>query len=344
MIRFLQFQRLFFTGFLFFWQVLSFAQVCGGSNPAAAGYTAATPGRSESGTYPSNHYTPPIKVDPISNALQETSGLQVAGNSLWSFNDGGSDPVLFRIDTLTDAVLQTVVLGGAINVDWEDIAFDGTYFYIGDFGNNASGNRTDLKIYRLKLSDIPADYVANPSVTVPAAQIEVINFTYSDQMPVVATGPNHTKFDCEAMIVDGDKIHLFTKNWVDKTTTTHYVINGVTSGTYKALPMETLTTNFLVTAADKAAGKNIVALLGYQVTGTARHYLYLLSGFCNGYFFNGNKRLIELPSAAEMGQAEGLAFRTANYGYISNEKFVYTWFGATLTVNPRLYSFCIDRF
>lgn len=287
-------------------------------------------------------YTPPIKVDPISNALAESSGLQWAGNSLWSFNDGGNEAVLYRIDTASNAILQTVSFAGATNVDWEDIAFDGDYFYLGDIGNN-SGDRTDLEIYKFPLSAIP-DHVANPSVTIPASQLQVIRFSYSDQgQSPVSPGINQTKFDCEAMIVDGGKIHLFSKNWVDATTT-HYVIDGTTAGIYTAMPVETLATGYLVTAADKVPGTNTVILIGYQNSGTGLHFMHLLTDFKNGLYFNGNKRKIDLPNAAIMGQAEGITFRTATYGYISNERFEHTIADFTLTVNQRLRSFATNAF
>lgn len=316
------------------------AQVPGCLDPAAINYNALATVNDGSCSYAAKNYSP-VEKFVLSPAVKETSGLQMAGNFLWSFNDSGNDPVLFRIDTLGNTVLQAVTLGGATNVDWEDIGFDGTYLYIGDFGNNANGARTDLKIYRLRLSDIP-DYTNNPSPTIPASQIEVINFTYSDQSPVVATAPNATKFDCEAMLVDGGKIHLFTKNWVDLTTT-HYVINGVAAGSYVATNLETLATNYLVTAADKAPGKNVVALLGYQNSGFANHYLSLLSDFSSGYYFNGNKRLIGLPDARTSGQAEGLTFRNNTFGYISNEYFTATrtvlGIPITVTVEQKLWSF-----
>ena len=288
-------------------------------------------------------YTPPIKVDPISNALAETSGLQWAGNSLWSFNDGGNGAVLYRIDTASNAILQTINLEGATNIDWEDIAFDGTHFYIGDFGNNANGARADLKIYKFPLGAIP-DYAGNPTVTIPSSQIAVINFSYSDQpQPLEATTFNRTKFDCEAMLVDGQKIHLFSKNWIDATTT-HYVIDAVTAGSYSAVPLETLATGYLVTAADKVPGASTIVLIGYQNSGFGEHFIHLLSEFSGGLFFNGNRRLVKLPNAAEIGQAEGIAFRNAAYGYISNEKFVRTVFGFTVTVNQKLRSFSVADF
>lgn len=327
--------------FLFLNVLPAHAQVYGCKDPTANNYNASATVNDGSCTYNTTAYTPPIKVDPISNALSEGSGLQMAGDFLWSFNDGGGAAALYRIDTLSASILQTVNLEGATNVDWEDIAFDGTYFYIGDFGNNANGDRTDLKIYKFPLSAIP-DYPGNATVTVPAGQIDVISFSYSDQVPVVATGPNNTRFDCEAMIVDGGKIHLFTKNWIDANTT-HYVINGTAAGSYVATSVETLATGYLVTAADKAPGTDAVVLLGYQASSPGNHFLHLLSDYSGGLYFNGNKRMINLPSAAEMGQAEGISFRTASYGYISNEFFTRTVLGFTITVAQKLRTFNLDN-
>ena len=178
--------------------------------------------------------------------------------------------------------MQTVKLEGATNVDWEDVGFDGTYLYIGDFGNNFGG-RTDLKVYKFALSLIP-DPAINNDVTISSADIKIINFSYSDQVPVVATTANNTKYDCEAMIVDGGKIHLFTKNWIG-TNTTHYIINSTEPGTYSANPVEMLTTNYLVTGADKVPGSNVAVLVGYQNGLPYNHYMHVLSDFSGGLFF-----------------------------------------------------------
>jgi hypothetical protein len=146
------------------------------------------------------------------------------------------------------------------------------------------------------------------------------------------------------MIVDGGKIHLFTKNWIDLNTT-HYEINSLAAGTYIASPVETLATHFLVTAADKAVGKKLIILMGYKNSGLGSHYFDLLTDYDNGKFFNGNKRQINLPDATVMGQAEGICFRTDNYGYISNEKFSRTILpGFDLVVDQKLRSFDIAAF
>lgn len=330
--------------FLLLFNSESHSQVTGCTDPLSNNFNPLATVNDGSCNYTATSYTPPIKVDPINTVLAESSGLQMAGNYLWSFNDGGGAAAIYRIDTMTNVILQKVNLAGATNIDWEDIAFDGTNFYVGDFGNNANGARTDLKIYKFPLAAIP-DYVNNTEGTIPSGQIEIINFSYSDQpQPILATSANNTKFDCEAMIIDGGKIHLFTKNWINLNTT-HYEINGLVAGTYIATPLETLATNYLVTAADKPVGKKMLLLMGYKNSGTASHYLHLLTDYNGGNYFNGNKRQIDLPDVTVMGQAEGITLRTDTYGYISNEKFSRTVFpGFDLVINQKLRSFDIAGF
>ena len=329
--------------FLLFLNNSSSAQIAGCTDPLSNNFNPLANVNNGSCTYTVTNYTPIIKVDPISAALVESSGLQMAGNYLWSFNDGGGAAAIYRMDTITNTILQKVNLGGTVNIDWEDIAFDGINFYLGDFGNNTNGARTDLKIYKFSLAAIP-DYLTDPEVTISSGQIEIINFSYSDQPhPITPTPANHTKYDCEAMIIDGGKIHLFTKNWIDLNTT-HYEIDGLNAGTYIATPLETLATNYLVTAADKTVGKKLIILLGYKNSGTASHYLHLLTDYNGGSYFNGNKRQIDLPDATVMGQAEGICLRTDSYGYISNEKFSRTFFGFVLVANQKLQRFDVAAF
>jgi hypothetical protein len=313
----------------------AFGQVVGCKDPAATNFNAAATIADSSCIYTNTPtYTPSVKLNKISDTLTESSGLQWTGNSLWSFNDEGS-PSIYRIDTTTGFILQKVTLQGATNGDWEDIAFDGTNFYIGDFGNNFGG-RTDLKIYKFPLSAIPDPSTSN-DVTISSSNISIINFTYADQVPVVATPSNQTKYDCEAMIVDGGKIHLFTKNWIGPNTT-HYVISSTEAGNYTANPVEMLTTNYLVTGADKVPGSNIAVLLGYENGGFFTHHMHVLSDFSGGLFFTGNRRKLNLPTLFGMGQAEGITFLSNSRGFISNEPV------SAFNFSQKLFSFITNPF
>jgi len=313
----------------------------GCTDPLANNYNAAAIENNGSCTYNTTNYTPIIKVDPLPDSVVENSGLQFANGYLWTFNDRLGKPQLYRIDTITNTIQQRVFLKSAVNTDWEDIAFDGTYFYIGDFGNNQTGGRTDLKIYKFPIAAID---LSTSIDTIQPNEIETINFVFSNQpQPVVPTGYNNTKYDCEAMIVDNNKIHLFSKNWVDNTTT-HYAINSTNAGTYTANAMETFATGYLVTAADKVAGQNMIVLIGYANSGFGNHYMHILSDYRADSFFTGNKRKIDLGDATVMGQAEGITFRNGKYGYISNEKFIRMVGPVTLTVNQKLKTFDISNF
>lgn len=326
-----------FIIFIFIGQI-AFAQKPGCTDRLANNYDSLAAINDGSCTYNPTHYSPPVKSRRINNVLNEASGLQMVEGFLWSFNDSGGEAAIYRIDTTSDALLQTIYLEKTTNVDWEDIAFDGINFYIGDFGNNLNGGRTDLSIYKFAINEI-LDYKTNPVVTIKREKIEVISFSYSSALPIVSTSTNNTRYDCEAMIVDNGKIHLFTKNWMDHNTT-HYVINGTMAGAYIADSLETLESNYLITAADKAPGQDVIVLIGYIPKAPGKHYMHILSDYSGGAYFNGNKRKVLLPDALQMGQAEGIAFRNDGYGYIINEKLS----AGPFSIHPKLRSFDISNF
>ena len=91
-------------------------------------------------------------VSVLESTVDESSGLLFLGGRLITHNDSGGEASLYEIDPPTGTVIRTVQIQGAANRDWEDIAMDDTYIYIGDFGNN-SGTRRDLRIYRVGISD-----------------------------------------------------------------------------------------------------------------------------------------------------------------------------------------------
>jgi hypothetical protein len=308
----------------------------GCTDPAANNYDAGATVNNGSCTYNTTTYFPPVKVAQLPDpALNENSGLQYAGGDLWTFNDSGGEPAIYRIDTTSGAILQKVLLQGASNVDWEDIAFDGANIYLGDFGNNETGARNNLRIYKFPLSAIPP-VISNAEVTLVANLISIIDFSYNDQpKPLQATSGAGVAYDCEAMIVDDGKIHLFTKNWTNNTSS-HYIISNTDGGVHVAQFKETINTGYLVTGADKMPNQDAIVLLGYMGALPFTHYMHVVYGYSNGFYFNGNKRRIDLPNFLEMGQAEGIAFREGAYGYISNEKVV--------SIPARLRSFNISSF
>ncbi|MEQ1745630.1 MAG: hypothetical protein ABMA02_09400 [Saprospiraceae bacterium] len=302
----------------------------GCTDPQATNYDPLATSNDGSCVYPTTNYTLVTKTS-LSTTLNETSGLEMAGGVVWTHNDSGNQPRIYKIDTLTNTILQTVTVGGASNVDWEDMAFDGTNFYVGDFGNNANGNRTDLKIYKFALSAIPS----GSNVTVPTAQVQIINFIYEDQTNFAPQGSNNTSFDCESLFYHDGVLHLFTKDYINQTTT-HYVLPN-TAGTHEAVNVETYDVGGLITAADITA-YGVIALLGYGPS-NGPIFLWLLFDYQGGAYFSGNKRRIELGPHTGAGKVEGLVFRNNVYGYVSNERITIS----TTTVPARLYGFAVSQ-
>lgn len=297
------------------------AQISGCTDPQANNYNAAATVNDGSCIYNTTNLTITDKTNLSTPLLDETSGIVFLANKLWTHNDSGNSNDIYRVDTSSNTVFQTVDISNATNVDWEDITYGNDYLFIGDFGNN-NGNRQNLKIYR-----IHKNYLSD---TATAAVADVINFSYSDQITFPSL-PNNNNFDCESMIFANDSIHLFSKNWVDKQSR-HYVIPNQ-AGTHIAQLRESFNAGCLITGATIQKG-GVIALLGYDNAGAAPVYVWMLYDYKNGYFFNGNKRRFNAGSMLTNGQTEGIDFFNAAYGYISNERF-----NQIVNIAPKLRTF-----
>jgi len=91
-------------------------------------------------------------------AVTEASGLVASGRHpgvLWAHNDSGDTARLHAIDT-TGASAGSLTIAGAIPVDWEDIARDGSTLYVGDIGDN-DRTRTELAIWRVEEPEALSD-------------------------------------------------------------------------------------------------------------------------------------------------------------------------------------------
>jgi hypothetical protein len=261
--------------------------------------------------YPITNYTAPLKAI-LADTLKEASGLiQTPNNRWWSHNDSGNDDTFFEMNPETGAVLKYIKLKQADNKDWEEITTDGTNLYIGDFGNNQSGNRENLAIYKVPLSSIGN----STSQSVNETEYSFIPFRYEDQVNFDAVNEDNIVFDCEAMIFFNGKIHLFTKNWQNKTST-HYVLNQATGIAEKR---ETFDVQGLITGATITPDGKTIALLGYNKSGIPNVFFWLLWDFQGDDFFGGNKRRFELGSPLAYGKSEAIAFKNNQQGYIGNE-------------------------
>jgi len=141
-------------------------------------------------------------VGTLSKDLKEVSGLVfVKDDMMAGINDSGNSPTLYFIN-LKGEIQHETKLKDAVNVDWEDIAFNGKdKIYIGDFGNN-DNKRTDLCIYEVSLKDALKD---------DKVDAKKLKFEYPDQDKFPPKKKN-LHFDCEAMAYYNDSLYLFTKS------------------------------------------------------------------------------------------------------------------------------------
>lgn len=289
------------------------AQLSGCTDPLATNYNATAIVNNGSCAYTNVTLVPdPGIVLPA--VMSETSGLVLFNDQLLTHNDD-SDTNLYLIDYSDPVDFVTLPITGASNIDWEDVAEDEQYIYIGDFGNNVSGNRTNLRIFRILKSELMNNPVA-----------DTISFSYEAQTDFTPQSSNSTDFDCEAFIVTAGKIHLFTKEWGTKKTSVYELEK--TPGTHVAIYKGTLNVQGLITGATHLEEEQLVVLSGYSII--LQPFVYLLYDFENDDFFSGNKRKIMLNLPYH--QVEGITSEDGLMYYLSNEVFT----TGNIQVDPKI--------
>jgi hypothetical protein len=278
------------------------AQVSGCTDPKSPAFNPSATVNDGSCTYNPTTIIPE-KLGNLPAAVRESSGLMFWNGLLWTHNDSGSQPELLALDPENRSVVKTLRIGNAGNVDWEDIARDDTFLYIGDFGNN-NGNRTNLRIYKVPLSDLDSE----------SATAEVISFSYSDQEDF-SSKPNNNNYDAEAMIAVGDSLYIFSKNWVNLRTRVYSLPK--TPGSYVAQVQGNIYADGMITGADFNPQDSVVLLCGYNKV--LQPFVWLLWDFRGADYFGGNKRKINfnLP----FHQIEGVAWKDGAEYWLSNEEF-----------------------
>lgn len=278
------------------------AQTYGCTDPKAANYNSSSSYNDGSCIYNLDTISPTSSFN-LDTILSETSGLIKWNNQIWTHNDSGGDTNLYALDTLNGSIIRALPLNGISNTDWEEISQDSSFIYIGDFGNNQNGVRSDLKILR----------VSKNSILTNSPLIETINFTYSNQTNFTALAANTTDFDCEAFLVSKDSIYLFTKQWSNRQTSTYALPKN--PGTHIAKLQSTMDVQGLITGSVYIESKKLVVLSGYSTL--LQPFIYLLYDFQDSRYFSGNKRKIIISLAFH--QVEGITTANGLKYYISNE-------------------------
>lgn len=258
----------------------------------------------------------------LPSSVSETSGLVFTDGQLWTQNDHGGYPEIYRLDSVNGKVLQIIVIDNFPNTDWEEISADEDNLYIGDFGNNL-GMRRDLKILIVRKSQITNKKIVH-------VKAEAINFRYSDQ--IVFTKNNRNNFDCEAMLAMSDSIYLFTKDRGDNLT--HVYAVSKTSGTYVVNSSQSFVTEGRICGASFNLEDRSIALIGY-LPGTTHSFILMLNDYKDNQFFSGSHLRVELPSSIRHWKTEGIAWESGSRFFVSCERtnshraglFLFSWIG-----------------
>ena len=246
-----------------------------------------------------------IKTLKISEKLDEISSLEFHDGFYWGQNDSGGEAELYKISPQTGKILQTVKITNAENRDWEELAFSEDYVFIGEFGNNL-GNRKDLSIFYFPISKL------NSKEEIISVEVEKIEFSYPEQKNF-NPGNRKTNFDCEAFFFYNEKLHLFTKEWTNLSTT-HYTLE-VKPGKQQAKKLETFKTNYMVTGAT-VDDSPISNTHGFYLIGYTQDGFGFISGFSlpkrgSDLLFDEKLSKFSLPLGltTEVGQIEGIAIK-----------------------------------
>lgn len=239
------------------------------------------------------------------SSILESSGLAYVNGQIWTHNDGGNAPELYRINIQNGEILSTLDVTDASNTDWEDMTEDSLFFYIADVGNNR-GNRQNLNILKL----LKPNTLSDTSYTA-----STISISYADQNSFVFTKEMHN-FNAEALINVDDSLFIFSKNHISQDTRCYSIPKN--PNIYEISPSRHFDTEGLVTAADFDAENRVLILLGYNdyFSGHAP-FIWCFWDFAGNDFFAGKSKRFNLDFSE---QAEGITLTEPGVVLISTEK------------------------
>lgn len=188
--------------------------------------------------------------------LEETSGLAIRNDTLWTLNDSGNEATLYAISS-TGALVDSRETTRT-NIDWEDMATANGNLIVADMGNNF-GTRKNLYLLEMDLNNGGATTLDS----IPFHYPEQENFGYQQATP----------FDAEGVIFIGDQLVVFTKNRSTQTTE----IYTVSKTSEAAKKIGSLPVGSLITGADYHQESNTLALTGYGKNKI--QYLYVINNF-----------------------------------------------------------------
>lgn len=308
------------------------AQICGCTDPMATNYNANATVNDGSCVYASTTLSA-TEIGQLGETLDGSSTLIFWNGGYWTYNDH-NDCCLYRIDSTSASITDTLCISGISNYDTEEVSQDSLYLYFGDFGNN-SGVRQNLHILR----------ISKESLLNQTFEVDTIWFSYEDQIDFTSN-PQATDFDCESFIVTRDSIYLFTKQWASEQSTFYGLPKE--PGTYVAHRHETYDVSGLVTGATYVSEYRLAVLCGYDYDGgnylsSLRPFIILLYDFQVDNFFSGNKRRLDFGTLTK-NQVEAIATSNALDYYITNEHFSTTQMGISFDFPAKLQKLDLSNY
>ena len=216
-----------------------------------------------------------LKDYPLSDIIEETSGLEIVDDMLITHNDSGGKASLYYLSK-EGKIIKKRKIKSATNTDWEDMTRDEKYIYISDMGNNYN-NRKDLKIYKL-----PIDQTSKEKT-------KIISFNYPEQKSFKIN--KKTVYDAEGLISIDDKLIIFTKNRAKKITELYLVPKE--PGNYDAIKIGTLKVNSIITGADYNKDLNLLALT--STVNFTKYYLITIKNFSLKNKRDNKINMVEIP-------------------------------------------------
>lgn len=231
--------------------------------------------------------------------IAESSGLIALDNDrVLTHNDSGDSARLFIYNHTTCTMEKQVVIRNYHARDMESITLDDSGFvYMADMGNNL-GNRTNLCILKMPLTEI---------LSLDTVEAQKILFSYFDQHSFSSATHN---FDAEGFFHHHDSLFIFSKNHgVAGNYCKRYGIPDV-PGTYMPAPLDSISLPTWVTdAAISPSHKHFVLASEQQL-----YVFYIKNGFAGFNHFMSQHSFI--PG---LTQKEGICFVHADSILVSDE-------------------------
>ena len=244
----------------------------------------------------------------LPNILEETSGLAILNDTLWTLNDSGNEATLYAISTKGELLDKRDT--AKTNIDWEDMTIINGNMLVADMGNNF-GTRKNLHLLEIDLSNGGATTLDS----IPFHYPEQDNFDFQQA----------THFDAEGIVVVENKIVVFTKN--RSTLTSEVYVISPSGG--PATKMGSLAVGSLITGADYHHESKTLALTGYRRDDN--QYLYVIDNFSLSAIADANISQYDLDFNG--AQIEAISIIDAKTFWITSEETKnYKAFLAKLTI------------